>query len=249
MGYKPKLRFKEFTEGWEEKELGDISEITMGQSPSSKYYTENHDDTILIQGNADLICGNVVPRIFTTEITKKSDPNDIIMTVRAPVGDLAINKFKACIGRGVCAIKSHFFIYFFLQHFKLENKWVKYSQGSTIDAVSSKDIKNLKIRIPSIKEQEKIAKFLSKVDEKIAILESKHQLWNSYKKGIMQQIFSQKLRFKDEKGNSYSDWEKKRLGEVGVIITGNTPSTKNKNNFANGKYIWVTPTDIGNSRI
>ncbi|MDR2967940.1 MAG: restriction endonuclease subunit S [Methanobacteriaceae archaeon] len=233
MGCVPELRFKEFSGEWKRNHLGNICKVQMGQSPSSKNYTENPKDTILIQGNADLIKGKVVPRIFTTEITKISESNDIIMTVRAPVGDLAINEFNACIGRGVCSIKANEFIYHLLHHIKERNLWAKFSQGSTIDSVNSKDINNLKIKIPLKEEQDKVANFLSKIDEKIAILEDKLQLWETYKKGIMQQLFSQELRFKDDNGNSYPDWEEKTLGDLGSTYTG--LSGKTKGDFGKGK--------------
>lgn len=161
----------------------------MGQSPSSKNYTENPEDTILIQGNADLIKGRVVPRMFTTEITKTSKPEDVIMTVRAPVGDLAINEFNACIGRGVCSIRANEFIYHLLHHIKEKKVWAKFSQGSTIDAVSSKDIKNLRIKIPSIEEQEKIANFISEIDEKIAKISIEIENSVKFKKGLLQKMF------------------------------------------------------------
>ncbi len=243
MGCIPKLRFKEFNDDWEENQLGNICKIQMGQSPSSKNYTENPKDTILIQGNADLIKGKVVPRIFTTEITKTSEPTDIIMTVRAPVGDLAINEFNACIGRGVCSIKASEFIYYLLNYVKETNLWVKFSQGSTIDAVSSKDINNLKINIPSLEEQEKIANFISKIDEKIAILEDKLLLWETYKKGIMQQLFSQKLRFKE----FTDEWSNISLAEVSSNVMYGMNAAATEFDGTN-KYIRITDIDDDSHR-
>ena len=111
----PKLRFKEFSEEWEEKRLGEVSEIIMGQSPSSSKYNENFNGLPLIQGNADCKNRKVFPRIYTTEITKESFPNDIIMTVRAPVGAISLSNIHSCIGRGVCAIRNASnFIYHYL---------------------------------------------------------------------------------------------------------------------------------------
>ena len=104
-----KLRFKDADGNdypkWKRRTLGEISEIIMGQSPDSANYTSNEQDTVLIQGNADLNGGRITPRIYTTQITKTCEAGDIILTVRAPVGDLAIANTRACIGRGVCAIK------------------------------------------------------------------------------------------------------------------------------------------------
>ena len=209
----PKLRFKEFSEEWEEKRLGEVSEIIMGQSPSSSKYNENFNGLPLIQGNADCKNRKVFPRIYTTEITKESFPNDIIMTVRAPVGAISLSNIHSCIGRGVCAIRNASnFIYHYL--IKLEDSWDKLAQGSTFTAVNSNNIKNLKINLPLLQEQEKIADFLSSVDKKISIIEEKLDLFKDYKKGIMQKIFKQELRFKDSNGNDYPEWEEKRLGDV-----------------------------------
>ena len=166
----------------------------MGQSPSSSNYTENELDTVLIQGNADLINGKVVPRIYTTEVTKTANPGDIILTVRAPVGDLAINEYNSCIGRGVCSIEGNKFIYYFLQTLKDKHMWERLSQGNTFESINSNDIKNLNIKIPSEKTQESISNFLTLIDNKISLLEKKYDNYQNFKKYLMQQIFAQKLR-------------------------------------------------------
>ena len=164
----------------------------MGQSPSSKNYTENPEDMVLIQGNADLSNGKIKPRLFTTEITKKSIKNDIIMTVRAPVGDLAINEHDACIGRGVCAIRSgnNKFVYYLLENIKQKHIWERLSQGSTFESINSDDIKNLKINIPSLLEQDKIANFLTKIDEKIDLLEKKLVLYQKFNESMKEELFT-----------------------------------------------------------
>ena len=231
----PKLRFKEFSDEWEEKKLGEISEIIMGQSPDSKNYNEKNIGLPLIQGNADCKNRKVYPRLYTSEITKESIPNDIIMTVRAPVGAIAFSNIHSCIGRGVCAIRNtNNFIYHYL--IKLENSWEKISQGSTFTAVNSNDIKKLQLILPNIQEQEKIANFLSNIDKKISLTEEKLELFREYKKGVMQKIFSQELRFKDSNGNDYPEWKEKRLGEICIFING-----KGHEQFVkeNGKYIIV----------
>lgn len=120
----------------------------------------------------------------------------------------------------------------------------KMTTGISVLGISKTNLAKVKINLPSKSEQIKIASFLSKVDEKIEKLEEKQQLWETYKKGIMQQIFNQKLRFKDENGEEYPKWKCIMLKEVGKVVTGNTPSTKEKENFDNGNYLWVTPTDI-----
>ncbi len=102
-------------------------------------------------------------------------------------------------------------------------------QGARHDRVSIKDseVMNMKIKLPSLQEQEKIAIFLSKVDSIIEKQEKKVQYWNSYKKGMMQKIFSQKIRFKDENGRDYPEWEKVHLNKFVERVV-----RKNKDNVS-----------------
>ena len=167
----------------------------MGQSPSSSNYSNNSDETVLIQGNQDLQNGYIIPRIYTSQITKLSKPGDIILTVRAPVGDIAINEYTSCIGRGVCSItpkEDKKFIYYYLQFLNNKNIWNKYSQGSTFESVNSKDIKNLKINIPTLNEQKYISEFFSLIDQKISFMEIKRQKMDEVKNIFLQKLFCNK---------------------------------------------------------
>lgn len=210
------MRFIEET--WSSEKLGNLCKITMGQSPSSKNYSKNSNDTILIQGNADLISGKIVPRIYTSEITKLSYPGDIILTVRAPVGDLAINEFDSCIGRGVCSIKGNKFIYYYLESLKDKHVWERLSQGSTFESVNSNDIKNLNLKIPSNSTQNHIINFFTAIDTKIELLQKKHGEYIRFKQYLMQNIFAdksaEKLRFVDFNNSSWKDYKFKDLGTV-----------------------------------
>lgn len=217
---KPDLRFPEFKDEWETNKLGLYTNVIMGQSPSSKNYTNDSNNIVLVQGNADLQKGKIYPRIYTTEITKIAEMNDIILTVRAPVGELAISQMKVCIGRGVCAIKGNTFIYSYLNYLNDKNYWKRIVQGSTFESISGTDVKNVSLKIPSKKEQEKIGRFFSKLDRQIELEEQKLAKLEEQKKGYMQKIFSKELRFKDENGNNYPEWEDKKLLNVIGIQNG-----------------------------
>ena len=185
----PKLRFKGFKDKYMITNINNIAVITMGQSPNSVNYTSDRSDIILIQGNADLNNGKIQPRLYTTEITKMCEINDIIMTVRAPVGDLAITEYKACIGRGVCSIKGSKYLYYYLENFKYKGEWKKLSKGSTIDSITSNDLKNINVTLPDETEQEKISNFLSLLDKKIELQQRKIEALKIYKKGLIQKMY------------------------------------------------------------
>lgn len=137
---------------WEVKKLGEIAELKMGQSPSSSNYNNSGIGLPLVQGNADIKNRETIIRNYTSQITKKCNTGDIIMSVRAPVGEIARAIFKACIGRGVCAI---FYPNNFLYHYLIfiEPQWAKHSTGSTFDSVNSDAIRELEIPFPSKQEQ------------------------------------------------------------------------------------------------
>ena len=185
----PELRFPGFTDAWEQRKLSDITEIVMGQSPSSKNYTDNPNDNILVQGNADLKDGKVVPRLWTKEITKTIDKDGIILTVRAPVGDVAKTNYKVVLGRGVAGIKGNDYIYQFLQKLQNSRYWVSLSSGSTFESINSNDIKDLIIDIPSIEEQTKISMLLNNVNSIITLHQRKLEHLQLQKKVLLQQMF------------------------------------------------------------
>jgi type I restriction enzyme S subunit len=209
----------------------------MGQSPDSKFYNQNKNGLPLIQGANDFEKINN----YTTQITKTCEKNDIIMSVRAPVGTLTKAKQKSCIGRGVCAIKGNDFIYYLL--IKNQRKLKIYSQGTTFEAINSKDLKSLKIHIPkSLEEQQKIANFLSSIDEKIDIVSKKIEKLKEYKKGLLQKLLNVKngvpeFRFPEFSGK----WVEKRLGEICEFFNGKSYESCI---VENGQYYLITLNSI-----
>lgn len=214
---------------WEVKKLGEVSEVIMGQSPKSENYNVKKMGLPLIQGNADMKLGYTAPKMYTSEITKVCEIGDIIMSVRAPVGALAISKHKACIGRGVCSIKANKYIYYFL--IKNDNKLEKYSQGSTFKAINSSDIRNLQIPTPPLQEQEKIADILSTWDKAIENIEKLIKEKEMQKKGLMQELLTGETRLPGFNG----EWKEVNLGEIGKFLT----SSVNKKISKNEKDIWL----------
>ena len=115
--------------------------------------------------------------------------------------------------------------------------------GIKVSSISKKEIKKTIIKFPSLPEQEKIASFLTLIDKKIEKQKELVELLKKYKRGLLSQIFSQKLRFKDDNGNYYPNWEEKRLGDICKIVGGGTPDTKNVEYWGDD-INWFTPTEI-----
>ena len=192
-----KKRLPGFTGEWEVKLLGEVASITMGQSPSSEYYNFEFIGVPLIQGNADIVKRKTIKRVFTTQITKTCNAEDIIMTVRAQVGKVGKALFNACIGRGVCAISyTNDYLYYYL--ISIEEGWAKLSKGSTFDSVNSSDIKELEVYMPkSIEEQKAIAKILSDMDSEIEALQQKLEKYKLIKEGMMEKLLTGKVRLNE----------------------------------------------------
>lgn len=212
----PKIRFKGYTDEWEQRKLGEIAEIIMGQSPKGENYTENPDDHILVQGNADMKNGRVVPRVWTTQITKQANPEDIILSVRAPVGDVGKTDFNVVLGRGVAAIKGNEFIYQNLKKMKETGFWIRFSTGSTFESINSTDLKDALLLLPSNEEQIEIGNFFKQLDDTIALHQRKLEALEKTKKSFLQKMFPKKDETKPEIrfAGFTDDWEQRKLGEV-----------------------------------
>ena len=185
----PELRFAGFADDWEQRKLGDEVRIVMGQSPNSENYTDDPNDYILVQGNADMKNGRVLPRVWTTQVTKQAEKDDLILSVRAPVGDIGKTAYDVVIGRGVAAIKGNEFIFQNLGKMKSDGYWTRYSTGSTFESINSTDIKEAIISVPAIEEQDKIGSFFKQLDNTIALHQRKLDLLKEQKKGYLQKMF------------------------------------------------------------
>lgn len=158
---------------WEQRKLGDVVQITMGQSPDGSTYSDEPSDYILVQGNADLQNGWVCPRIWTTQITKKADAGDLMMSVRAPAGAMGKTAYNAVIGRGVAAIKGNEFIYQLLVKMDMDGFWKTLSCGSTFESLNSNNIKNAEVKVPITAEQVQIGNFFQQLDNLITLHQRK----------------------------------------------------------------------------
>ena len=152
--------------------LQDIVDVTMGQSPKSEFYNNDGEGVPFLQGNRTFGFKYPTFDTFTTMVTKEAKAGDVIMSVRAPVGDLNITPVDICLGRGVCSLRmkngNQEFLYYMMKYYipQLMNK----ESGTVFGSVNRNDIIGLEIDIPNDAEKQgKISRFLSMLDEKIQI--------------------------------------------------------------------------------
>ncbi len=220
---KPQLRFPEFEGEWEEKRLGKIGEYIGGGTPDTfieEYWqgdipwvssSDIHEDSIHKIEKTRFITKKAIAESATKLIPKGS----ILIISRVGIGKFAIADEELCTSQDFTSLITDENEYFLGYYFKNKaNRFISLSQGTSIKGFSTKDIKSTKFNIPPLAEQTKIANFLTAVDKRINLLQKKKAELEQYKKGIMQKLFSQTIRFKDENGNDFPDWEEKKLGEV-----------------------------------
>lgn len=152
--------------------LQDVADVTMGQSPKSEYYNMEGKGLPFLQGNRTFGVKYPTFDTYTTMVTKEAKAGDVIMSVRAPVGDLNITPINMCLGRGVCSLRmkngNQDFLFYMMKYYmpQLINK----ESGTVFGSVNRNDINNLEIDIPSgVLSQKKISRFLGMIDEKIQI--------------------------------------------------------------------------------
>jgi len=206
----PRLRFHNYHVEWETKNIGEVCEIGNGRD-----YKHLNEGKIPVYGTGGVMCyvdeclydGPSVGIGRKGSIDKPILLDDKFWTVDTL---FYTKSFKGVIPR-------------FL--FEIFNRipWRSHNEGSGVPSLSQKTIKSLKISIPSLPEQQKIADFLTAVDKRIELLEKKKTLLETYKKGVMKKIFNQEIRFKDDDGNDFPDWEEKRLDEISKFRRGSFP--------------------------
>ena len=222
----PKLRFPEFEGNWEKPKLSEKMEIFRGASPrpkgDPKYYGGNIPRLMIEDVTRD---GKYAfPKIdfLTEEGAKKSrflkKGNVVLSCSGTRVAIPGILGVDACIHDGWLGfrnykdIENEFLFYLFEKlHQKMQGEA---TTGGVFNNLTTSIVRDLKLGFPSLSEQQKIASFLTSVDERLTLLAQQKEKLELYKKGVMQQIFSQKLRFKDENGKEYPDWEEKKLGDI-----------------------------------
>ena len=190
----------EIPEEWEVVELGnpEYFEIVMGQSPPSSSYNKEGKGMPFIQGAAEFGHVYVRPQMSTTKPLKIAKKDDIIISVRAPVGDVNIAPFELCIGRGVSAIRPNkekvdvFFLYYRMSTAKKDLE--RLGGGAVFRAITKNTLKNFQITLPPLEEQKKISEILRTIDETIEAKRTKKEKLERMKKAVMEKLLTGEIR-------------------------------------------------------
>lgn len=172
--------------------LKDLVDIQMGQSPDSKFYNYDKIGLPFYQGKADFGRINPTPKMWCSKSKKEAKPNDILISVRAPVGDLNINNEQSCIGRGLAAItcKSDvdmMYVYYHLKYLKPHLKHI--STGSTFESINRSQLEKLIINYKSYTKQIKISNILQVVQRQIEVKENLLKVYDLLIKSRFVELF------------------------------------------------------------
>jgi type I restriction enzyme S subunit len=240
MIFQKEVNFQESSIGkipkdWCVQELGDesVANIIAGQSPPSSTYNRENLGLPFLQGKMEFGEMFPSPTTYCSKPIKAAKKHDILLSVRAPVGDVNIAPFECCIGRGLAAIRAkannldYLFLFRYLKH---ESKRFKaLSTGSTFKAIRMQEIERFSIPLPSVKEQKNIVAVLGVVDS--AILKVDEVIWKTerLKKGLMQQLLTRGIGHKEYKdtpiGTVPEEWGVYPCSElckeitVGIVVT------------------------------
>jgi len=242
----PELRFSSFIGGWEISKLKDVATYRRGSFPQpyglKKWYDrENGMPFVQVFDVSDDF---KLKDDTKSKISKLAQPmsvfvpkNSVVLTIQGSIGRIAITQYDAYVDRTLLIFKELiqpfnllFFVYSIHLCFEIEKRK---APGGTIKTITKEALSEFTIPVPTLAEQQKIADFLELVDAWLENLREQKTALQSYKQGMMQKLFSGQVRFKDEEGKSFSDWEEKQLGDVFSAVKGTGISKEQLN--ADGK--------------
>lgn len=263
----PQLRFPEFTDEWQVKKLGEVVEYTKGFAFKSKDYeykgvrivrVSDLGSSYIKQSSTKTYISEENARNYSRYELKRG--NIIITTVgsRPEMRESAVgrgiyvgNENEGLLNQNLLKIEStnkvnNRFIFSFIN----SERYIEYiksvKRGNANQAnITVKDLMGYRVSLPSEPEQQKIAELLTAIDDKIAAQEQKVEKLEAYKRGMMQKIFSQQIRFTRGDGSQYPGWEAKKLGYLTDIAkSGGTPTATNRSYYTNGDIPFLAISDI-----
>ena len=203
--------------------MGEVGQVTMGQSPDGSTYSETLSDYILVQGNADIKDGWVSPRIWTTQKTKTADVGDLIMSVRAPAGAMGKTSYNVVLGRGVAGIKGNEFIYQSLVKMDSDGYWKKLATGSTFEAINSDGVNGAELMVPQdMAEQDRIGEYFANLDNLITLHQRKYDKLVNVKKSMLEKMFPRDGKIvPDIRFSGFTeDWEQRMVSQLFKVTRG-----------------------------
>lgn len=228
----PQLRFPEFKENWEKHNLGEIASFSKGKGISKADIVENGAIECIRYGELYTTYGETIDEVKSkTNIDLNdlvfSEANDVIIPASGETQiDIAtascVLRPGIALGGDLNIIKTQnngVFLSYYL-NYKKKLEIASLAQGISVVHLYSSQLSLLELNLPSNAEQDKIALFIRSNDEKIQALKKKHSLLEDYKKGVMQKLFSQELRFKDENGRDFPEWEEKQVKDLFTVTRG-----------------------------
>ncbi len=251
-------------EEWNISSLPSVVEIEMGSSPPSSTYNEQEEGLPFYQGNADF--GHMTPKVSTwcSDPVKTAGEDDVLISIRAPVGDLNIADEHCCIGRGLAALRpdkmNGLYLFYGLAQ---RSRWLsRLASGSTFKSVSSADLEKVDLPVPSLPEQRKIASVLYAVDQAIQKTEAIIEQAKRVKRGLMQDLLTGDVRVGEgevevaedisrysseevDNGAGNGEWEMVRLGNEEFFrrYGGDTPAVSN-DEFWEGDILWLSNSEV-----
>ncbi|SQE68199.1 restriction and modification system specificity protein [Staphylococcus aureus] len=217
----PELRFPGFEGEWEEKQFADFTKINQGLQIAINERKTEYSPELYFYITNEFLRPNSQTKYFIENPPQSviANKEDILMTRTGNTGKVVTNVFGA-LHNNFFKIKfdknlyDRLFLVEVLNSSKIQNKILSLAGSSTIPDLNHSDFYSISSSYPLLREQQKIGKFFSKLDRQIELEEQKLELLKQQKKGYMQKIFSQELRFKDENGNDYPEWESKSIQEI-----------------------------------
>lgn len=224
---------------WPVVKLKEVCNIIMGQAPSGDTYNEKGDGLPLIAGAGDFGFEYPMPKKHTTNAAKKSNVGDIILCIRATIGDLNWSDKIYCLGRGVAGLHvSSKLDSKYLWHFLIKSKMYLNSlgTGSTFKQIGRTAISDLLIPLPPLEEQKRIAAILDKADAIRQKRQKAIELADEFLRSVFLDMFGDPVT--NPKG-----WEVLPIQQVASVITGNTPPRSEKDNYGN-HIEWIKSDNI-----
>lgn len=215
----PELRFPEFKGEWKKKRLNDIAKVNpRSEVPEEFLYIDLES---VDNGNLTKNLETISQKNAPSRAQRLLEYGDILYSTVRPYQrnnylfeDAFPTSVVASTGYAQIRTNRSKYLYYYLHTTKFVKDALRRSAGTSYPAIAASDVSSISIAVPSSGEQEKIGDFFHKMDKKLKLEQERIEALKEYKKGMMQKLFSQEIRFKDHNGNDYPEWEEMKLGEL-----------------------------------